>query len=195
MRTRLVALATVVGMLVASSSQAGHHLWKFTELFSNATGTVQYAELFCPANGEAGLGTFTVVSGTNTFNFVTNLPSNTTQNTWALLATSNFAGLAGGVTPDYIIPANFFPTGGGQIKYAGTIDIWNFGALPIDGVNALQRDGSSAPNSPHNFAGQSGSVDANTLVPMLPTWGIVLLIGAVLIAGSGLLRKRGAMPA
>ena len=190
MRNRLALLATVVGLFAATSAQAGHHLWDFTEMFSSANGAAQYVELFTAANDEQGLGPFTVTTGTHTLNFVTNLPTNVTANTWVLIATSNFASLPGGVTPDYICPAGFFPTGGGTLNYASGVDVWNYGAVPTDGVHALARNATTPINSPTNFAGQSGSVNAGAAVPMVQTWGLVLLVGAMLLVGSGLLRKR-----
>jgi hypothetical protein len=190
MRRPLAVLATLAGLVLAVPSQAGHHRWDFTELYSNAGGTVQYVELFSANTGEAGLGPFTVTASGHTFNFVTNLPSSNTANTWCLLATSNFSGLTGGITPDYVIPANFFNTAGGTINYASSADVWAYGAVPVDGVLALQRNGSTAANSPRNFALAAGSVNLSTPVPMLPTWGIVLLVGVLLFAASGLLRRR-----
>src|SRR6185436_1825099 len=97
----------------------------------------------------------------HTFNFVTNLPSNATANTHILVATSGFGALAGGVTPDYVIPANFFATG--------------YGTVPTDGVHSLLQNGSTEVNSPTNFAGNAGSVNLAAAVPMLPRWGILLL--------------------
>ena len=196
MRILIGTIALIVaGSLGATSAQAGHHSWDITELYSNSSGSVQYVELFCPVNGEAGLGPFTLTSTTNTLNFVTNLSSGFTANTWVLCATSNFSSLAGGIPPDYVIPANFFPTAGGTINYAGGADIWNYGAVPTSGILALQRNGSNATNSPRNFAGQSGSVNLGTPVPAAPTWGLLALIGAVLLLSSGLLRRREARTA
>jgi hypothetical protein len=190
MRKRFVAFATVLGMVVASSAHAGHHLWVWSEIFSNASGSVQYMELFTSANLESGVGPFSVTSNTNTFNFVTNLPSATTTNTWILIATSGFQSLAGGITPDYIIPSNFFATGGGTLNYASGVQIWTYGAVPTDGIHALHRDGSTGINAPKNFAGGSGSVNLAQSVPALQTWGLMLLVGALLLMGSGLLRRR-----
>jgi len=194
MRTRplLLVLATVMvaALGLAPSAHAAHHLWSFSEMFSNASGSVQYMELTCPASDEQGVGPFTITSNTHTFNFVTNLPSNATANTFILVATSGFGSLAGGVTPDYIIPANFFATGGGTLNYASGVSTWSYGAVPTDGVHSLLRNGSTAVNSPTNFGGQSGSVNLSTAVPMLPRWGILLLVGALLLAGSGLLVAR-----
>ena len=189
-RTRVAVVAALIGGLVASASpaRAGHHLWKFTQIFSNAAGSVQFAQLFTTDAGENGVGPFTITTDTgHTFNFVTS-PTGSTANTWILVATSNFAGLPGGVMPDYIIPANFFSTGGGSLNYAG-VDTWSYGTVPTDGVRSLMRDGTTPTNSPKNFAGQSGSVNLATATPALPRWGIILLVGCMLVAASGLLRK------
>ena len=188
---RLTHVALVVGLLlgVSSTSQAGHHLWRLTQLFSNAGGTVQFAQLFVNEDNESGVGPFTLTASGHTFNFVTNLPRTTTANTWILVATSNFGALPGAVAPDYIIPANFFSTGGGTMNYAG-IDAWSYGAVPTDGVHSLMRDGSTPVNSAVNFAGQTGSVNlAPPAVPASATWSVAALMGLLLLAASGLLRK------
>ncbi|HTK31992.1 MAG TPA: hypothetical protein VL332_08525 [Candidatus Saccharimonadaceae bacterium] len=191
MRSRFVALAAVVlGLALATSAQAAHHLWVWSEIFSTADGQAQYMELFTSAASEQGVGAFTITSNTHTFNFVTNLPSSATANTWILVATSNFGSFPGGVTPDYIIPASFFATGGGTLNYASGVQIWNYGAVPTDGINALHRDGSTAVNAPHNFAGSSGSVNLAAGVPMMQTWGIFALVGALLLMASGLFRRQ-----
>jgi len=190
MRTGFAAFAILLGILVASTAGAGHHSWDLTEAYSNADGTVQFVELHCPVDGEAGLGPFTLTSTTHTLNFVTSLGSSSTANTWVLCATSGFDALPGGVTPDYVVPANFFPTGGGTLNYASGADVWNYGAVPTDGVLALQRNGSTATNSPTNFGGASGSVDQTLSVPNASMWGVSLLLGAMLLFASGLLRRR-----
>ncbi len=194
MRHRLLISAAVAGLFAATSADAGHHSWDITELYSNSSGSVQYVELFCPVNGEAGLGPFTLTSNTNTLNFVTNLPG-TTANTWVLCATAGFGSIPGGIVPDYIVPANFFPIGGGTINYAGGADIWNYTAVPTDGVLARQRNGTNAANSPRNFAGATGSINLGTPVPATQSWALAALVGAVLLFGSGLLRRREAKPA
>ena len=195
MRHRFLFPVVLAGLLAATSADAGHHSWDFTELYSNASGSVQYVELFCPANGESGLGPFTITTGTNTLNFVTNLPSATTANTWVLCATSGFASIPGGILPDYIVPASFFPVGGGTITYAGGADTWVYSAVPTDGVLARQRNGTNAANSPRNFAGAAGSINLATPVPATQSWALVALVGAVLLAASGLLRRREATAA
>lgn len=190
MRNRLVVLATVLGLVTASSAQAAHHLWAFSEMFSNASGTVQYMEMFCTGANEQNLGTFGITSTTHSMSFLTNLSSGATTNTWILVATSNFASLPGGIAPDYVIPPNFFPTSGGTLNYASGTNTWAYGTVPTDGVTALHRDGSTGPNAPKNFAGGSGSVNAANAVPMVRTWGLIVLVGAMLFMASGLLRRR-----
>ena len=191
MRIRSGVLALVAGLLVAPQAHAGHHLWVFTEAFSNASGSVQYVEMFTAAASENLIGGFDITSGVNTFNFVTNLGTTATAGKSILIATAGFASLAGGVTPDYILPANFISTGGGSLDYASGVQIWTHGALPTDGVHSLLRNGSTAVNSPTNFAGATGSVNLATAVPMVQTWGLIAIVGALLLLASGLLKRDG----
>jgi hypothetical protein len=72
-----------------------------------------------------------------------------------LIATQGFAAL-GIVAPDYIVPNGFFAKDGGTIDFA-RVDAWVHGALPQDD-RSLNRDGSTATNSPLNFAGATGTV-------------------------------------
>ena len=191
MKRRLIALATVVGLVVAASAQAGHHLRDVTEVYSSAGGSVQFIELYTAVNDEQNLGLFNVKAGTNQVNFVTNLPTNLTADTYVLIATAGFGSLPGGVTPDYVLPfTNFVDTGGGTLNYANGTDVWSYGTVPTDGSLSLKRNGSTSVNDPENFAGNQGSVDLTSKLPAAGTWGMVLLVGALLLAASGLLRRR-----
>lgn len=192
MRVRSAVLALVIGLFAASPAMAGHHLWDFTEAFTNGDGTVQFVEMFTAANSEQGVGAFGIAQGPNSFSFVTNLPTATTANTWILVATPGFGSLPGGVTPDYILPAHFLSSGGGTLNYAGGVDVWNYGKLPTDGVTAMLRNGTTAVNSPENFAHQTGSVNVGLSTPGFPRWGLILVVGAMLLLASGLLRRREA---
>jgi len=194
MRNRFVALAALVGLAFATPALAGHHLWTTSEIFSDATGSIQYIELFCPAAGEPNLGAFGMTASAHSFSFVTNLSSSATANTWVLIATSAYAATPGAVTPDYTlptIPGGFFNPAGGTMVYAG-LDTWNYGAVPTDGLHALARNGTTPVNTPTNFAGTTHTINVGTALPMFPTWGLVLLVGALLLAASGLIRKREA---
>src|SRR3954447_8383132 len=154
------ALAAFAVLSTASlTSQASFHLWKFDEVFSNASGTVQFIEMTDPSDFEGSIGGFQVKSSTNTFTVPSNLPTTSTMNHHLLFATSNFASLPGGVAPDFFIPANFFNPAGDFLDWAGGFDHQTFGAIPTDGVTSRTIPGSfTQPNSPTNFAGNSGSV-------------------------------------
>jgi hypothetical protein len=84
------------------------------------------------------------------------------------LATAGFGSLAGGVTPDFTIPSNFFDPAGDHVFYSGAIGNVTFTSAPTDGISSLNYPGgTSAVNSPTNFAGSAGSV--NLPPPIVPT--------------------------
>jgi hypothetical protein len=74
-----------------------------------------------------------------------------------LIGTQGFAAL-GVVAPDYVVPNGFLFTNGGTVNYAENADLWSHPSLPTDGNRALNRNGTTPPNSPLNFAGESGMV-------------------------------------
>jgi hypothetical protein len=200
-RSSLAIAALAAGLLTAvpSTSQAAHHLWRLRQLFTNNTGSVQAVSLFVGDAGETNIGAHGLAVAGHTFSFVNNLPAGSnTVNTWLLVATANFAAQSGGITPDYILPPNFLPLAGGTLTYATpVVDTWIYPALPTDGRNALVRDQQGmnvmvTTNSMVNFAGQTSSVVVPpTPIPATTRTGIVLMVGALLLAGSGLLRFRG----
>jgi Ca2+-binding RTX toxin-like protein len=137
------------------------HLYDINEIFSNADGSIQFIELRVGAsNGESfwtGHNITVTQNGvTHTFTFANDLPSTQTANTSVLLATQGFANL-GVVTPNYIIPNGFLFQGSGQVNFAG-VDVFNYSNLPSNGTSSLGVGNVSGPNSPTNFAGQTGSV-------------------------------------
>lgn len=169
--------ASVLGLLIvtlcftlfadAGKAEAGSHLWRVQELFSNPDGTIQFIEMkeCCGASSEVGLNGKWVQSAASGLQYV--FPENLTGDTSdrrLLLATAGFAALPGAPMPDHIIPDNFFSTN------ADTITYWMYGAatltfasgeLPSDGLNSLDRSGTTAVNSPTNYAGETGSVDVS----------------------------------
>jgi hypothetical protein len=182
----------------ATAALAGEHTWDVNEVFSDASGNIQFVELW-EANGTPGE---TAVDGntmsSNTKSFVISGPSLVapTTNKFFLMATPGFAALAGAPTPDRIIPAGsvpFFATGGDTIMYQPW-DSWTFGAVPTDGVNSLDRISGVGANSPTNYAGVTGSVNANVLatpaVPSLPGWGLIAVGTSLLLAGLLVARAR-----
>ncbi|MCA9283742.1 MAG: hypothetical protein KDA22_00905 [Phycisphaerales bacterium] len=146
----------------ASSAAAGSHLWEFSEVYSNADGSIQFIELHVPVNagGETFVGgkSITSLSTGNSFTFPNNLNGNTAFK-YLLLATPDFAALPGAPAPDFTIPAGFLNANGDTLKYH-VYDTWTFGALPNDCIQSLDRDGSTGMNTPTNFPGVSGMVDA-----------------------------------
>lgn len=161
----LAAVAVTLG--ASSAAHAGSHSWRIHEIFSNADGTIQFIEMeeCCGSSVETALGGKWIRSAAtgNQFDFPASI-SGDTANQYLLLATAGFAALPGAPTPDYIISDNFFATGGDTLTYwmyPPATMTFGAGALPLDGINSLDRDGTTGLNSPTNFAGVTGTVDAS----------------------------------
>lgn len=190
---------TLLAFFITTTStvQASFHKWEITELFSNADGSIQYIELFTVADGQELLNTdpdVAQLSSTSTDGLTTNLmatfpndlPSDLTADRNFLIATSGFEALVGAVTPDYIMPDGFLFIDGGTVDFADMFSPVNtviHGALPIDGTLSLNVDLNTSTispgtNSPTNFAGDTGSIDASAVVPVP---------AAVWLFGSGLI--------
>ena len=158
MKKLFICLAFLAA-LRAAPARASFHLWKFSEAFSNADGSVQFIEMLDPADGEEFVSGIQLKSNAHTFSVPANLPSALTANHHMLFATAGFGSLPGGVPPDYIIPANFFSPAGDTLIWAGGLDSKTFGPIPTDGTHSLTLPGATTGvNSPTNFAGQAGSV-------------------------------------
>ena len=196
---------TLLAFIISSTSTAyaDFHKWEISELFSNADGSIQFIEMFSQADGQELLNTSPDVAQlsstdgliTNSMTFPNDLPSDLTGNKFFLIATSGFAGLAGAVTPDYIMSDGFLFTVGGTVTFADMFDALNtviHGALPTDGTLSLNVDLntstiSTGTNSPTNFAGATGSIDASAVVPVPPA---VWLFGSGLIGMVAVARRR-----
>lgn len=197
---RALALLALTTMLVAAGpASAKNHLWKFTELFSNADGTIQYIEMqeCCGSDVEVQMASADLVSNGHVYQFPNNLVG-PTAHTWILIATAGFAALPGAPTPDFILPDGFFDPAGDTLRYRFGTDVVTIdaGELPTDGVHSLERVGFSGSNfevgvnSPINFAGDTGSVS----IPPVPTGAplaIVVGLGGALVASAlAALRRR-----
>src|SRR5215467_2231989 len=179
-------LATALA-LFAGVASAEFHTYQIKQIFSNASGTVQFIvmhesmgssiEYFWMGNH---LRSF-AASGNKDFVFPNNLPVQqsmcnpyygcgdsmmsmmpvmpmvTSTANTDVLIATQGFAALGIVTPDYVIPNGFIPVGGGSINYAG-VDQVTFGPLPTDGVTAINRGGAMTPNVASNLAGQSASV-------------------------------------
>ena len=156
--------------LVSSAAFANFHTFVVDEVYSDATGTVQYVVLqeASVSNNEDLFATQRItrtIAGAQfkAFVFPNDLPSKATASKYVLIATQSFAAL-GVITPDYIVPDGFVPISNGLIDFA-TVDEISYTALPTDGGNALYRDGTRRQNVAKNFAGQTASVGPAVAAP------------------------------
>ena len=164
----------VVFISGTSVAHATFHRWEITELFSNADGSIQFIELFeTKGDIEQNLlftdgAELSSTDGltTNSMTFPSDLPSIDTANKFFLIATAGFEGLAGAVTPDYIMADGFLFTGGGTVNFGPGVSFLPHGALPTDGILSFITAGGTGTNSPTNFAGDTGSIDASAVVPV-----------------------------
>jgi hypothetical protein len=161
--TCFACCATLMFLLMAASSaQAAFHLYRISQIFSNADGTVQFITLITADDGEYQWGGQSITStgskGGGILVFPTDLPRHATALKSVLIATQGFADLHI-VTPDFLVPSNFISTGSGSLNFAGVHTVtWVAGELPTDGVHALSALGNVVPNLAENFAGQTASV-------------------------------------
>lgn len=176
-------VACLVLLLCATAPAVGGvHLWRVKEIFSNASGTIQFIEIAtcCGSTTENFLGGHVLQSNTHSFTFPSNVAGET-LNKHVLLATSGFAALAGAPTPDHIIADNFFSTDADTITFSvyDTL-VFPSGKLPTNGTTSLNKDPDDASdttfaarNSPTNFADQTGVVTAVSGPPAVPdgSWG------------------------
>ena len=187
---RAVCLAATT-ILMSSVATAFFHTFEVEQVFSTADGSIQFVIMTTTFNGE-NLSSGVQFSSTDSvgdkkvFTFTKNLPSAATAGKRILIATQSFAAL-GLVTPDFVIPDQFIPTGAGSVGDAFSMLAWSAGELPTDGVNALYVKNnvkSVKANLATNFAGQTGSVIAPP--PALSFQGIWWAAPAMSESGWGL---------
>jgi hypothetical protein len=181
-------------MCLPGVARAGQHTWDVNEVFSNADGTVQFIELreANGTNGETGVGNQTMFSATGPKSFAIGAGAVVapTGNKFYLLGTAAFQALPGAPPVDATIPAGvlpfFFVPAGDTVTY-GPYDSLAFpGGIPTDGIESFSEGGIVATNSPTNYAGTTGSVDASGPPPQVPssstgTW----LVGLGLLMAAG----------
>ena len=140
--------------------------WRFSEVFSNADGSVQFIELRSQGadEGQASGAQIRSTSTGKKLSLTENL-SGTTLNKKFLLATVGFGSLPGAVAPNFLttpLPAGFFNPNGDTLTLTHhvTIDSRAFPAIPIDGVTSVHFPaGNFATNTPTNFSDQWGSIN------------------------------------
>jgi len=189
-RARLFFALFFAVVLVPSVAPAAFHLWTIRELYTNASGSVQFIELFTGSSGQQFTNSQVIqvteqaTGMTHTFMFPSDTP-NPTDNHAILIATSNLQSL-GGPAPDFpTLQAGFLFSGASTIEFLGTNQgAISYPGLPTDGTHSLGIPGNTTQvNSPQNYAGTVGSV------PEPVTWSLLSLGGLVICF---LLRRRAA---
>jgi hypothetical protein len=180
-----VALA-VWTLTVATPAWARFHLWDIQEVFSNEAGTIQFIELSTTSAGQQllrghGISVQDDTEILSQFDFLSNLAAGTANKSF-LVGTQSLADLAGGVTPDYIIPAGFIDLADAILVDFAGVDTFLLAGLPLDGMNSLDRSGLSNTATPVNYAGETG------IVPE-PGTGLLMMTG---LMGLALRRRRNA---
>jgi len=168
---------TVSLSLIAPAAFAGAHTWDIWEVFSNASGTIQFVEMKDPiGTAEDFIGGHQIRGNpSGALYTIANSLSGATNNKFWLVATPAFAALPGAPVPDEIKPSGFlFAVSDTSVDYVSLDTMtWAAGALPLDGIHSLQRPGMnlapvSVVNSPTNFHGDTGSVNAAPPIPGVP---------------------------
>ena len=171
-------LASVLA-LTATAAMAEFHTFQIDEIFSDASGTLQYVVMHEAFNmdGETfwmGNSLTTTHGGvTNTFVFPQNLPGGTcdvygcdpapTANKRVLIATQGFAALG---TYPRLCNAERLHSDGGRYAQLRRGRSGELRGAATDGVTAVNRNGVMEPNNTTNFAGQSASVAAAPAVDL-----------------------------
>lgn len=166
-----ICLAAV--LLVASAANAGIHTWDVQEVFSNSDGTIQFVELIDNGTGgnELNVGNGSITTTLQgTISWSNGPVAGPTNGRSYLIATPAFAALPGAPTPDVIVaPANvpIFDNTGDTVGF-GSFDSLTFGATPTNGIDSIDDVSGVGANTPTNYAGTSGSVDASSGSPTVP---------------------------
>jgi hypothetical protein len=147
-------------LLWAQAAGASFHLVSITEVYSDASGNVQYVVLQALTGGQQFLAGRHIATSqgasTHTFTFPANLPGDTVGRKF-LIATQAFADL-GLVTPDYVVPNGFFFQTNASVNYGDGASTVAYGSLPTDGIHAIDRLGNVVKTTPTNFAGASAAI-------------------------------------
>jgi len=183
---------SIAAFFSATSATAGIHTWDVVEVFSNSDGTIQYIELLDVGTGgtETGVGNGSLTSNSQSFSWSQGAVVGPTNGRRYLIATAAFAALPGAPTPDVIIPpANvpfFSPALGDTVSFNGQDSLaFLAGVVPTNGLDSFDESAGVATNSPENYAGTTGSVDASGApgVPSASAMILVLLLASLIAIG------------
>jgi hypothetical protein len=168
-RARWILASVTLLTAYTPSAKAAFHLWQITQLYSNASGTLQFIEMQdLPSNDPFGFQnsvngmSIQIVSGVNSNTFT--IPGSPTLggntiNHHLLFGTAGIQA-AGGPAPDFTLPDNFLFTGGGTINYFAIGSGTSYTALPSNGVSSYSFPGGSTivTNVATNYSGAFGTV-------------------------------------
>ena len=160
---RTLASGTMLGaaLALATPAQAAFHLWNICEVYTDASGSLQFIEFFTTFGFQQSVGAQTIFvtnaanTVTHSFTIPAHLPSDSASHAF-LIGTAGITNF-GAPTPNYIIPTNFFFNDGGRIKFFGA-NSGPYTALPTDGSLSRTWAGGNAVNTPQNFAGTVGQI-------------------------------------
>ena len=170
---RMRAIFLLSLLLISTWSQAAFHIVQINEVYSNASGSVQFIEITMLAGGQNFFTgqtlTSTQGSNVNSFTFQKNL-ANATAGDTVLIGTTGYAALPGVPAPDFTVPNGFIFTSNVTINFAG-VDFVTYATIPTDGTLSVNRSGATATNSPRNNARVAGTVvlASTATVPAAPT--------------------------
>ncbi len=186
MKTRALALIASAAFLTPNA-HAGFHLWALSELYTNADGSVQFLEFTTTfgsqqfvAGQQVQLQMISPASVLNTFTIPTNLPSDSTNKKF-LIGTANLQALYG-VTPDFVITANFLAVAGGfsnkTISFFGTNSLLSLTNLPLNGTQSLNYPTGTVNSTvtATNFAGVNSSPIPEPVTASLVGLGVLALL-------------------
>lgn len=162
----------MVGLTLCASlpANAAFHLWNIREVYTDASGTLQFIEFFSSFGNQQFVNgqqiRITSPTGTNTFTISGNLPADSANRAF-LIGTAGITNF-GAPRPDYVIPSNFIFPAGGTITFFGA-NSGAYTALPTDGSLSRTWGAGNAVNSPQNFNNQSGTIVANVNSPPFVT--------------------------
>ena len=195
LRSLCIGLASFA---ITAQANAGSHLWRFSEFYSSPDTRIQFIEMEEIGGSNLETGIEFHWFETSVFNhnhsqlLGTPLPVGTAYKKF-LVGSQSYASLPGVPAPDYILPDGVLHPSGDTIHW------WFYQTLvippntmPADGTNSLHLISaanpglgfSTGPNSPTNFAGQTGTVvlPFEAVVPASSRLGLVASIALLLLA-------------
>ena len=190
---RIASLFVATWLLTPAPVLSFAHLWEIQEVYTNATGSVQFVEFFTDSgSGEIFMSGQTLswdINGapqnTMTFSNATATDgtadlSGSTLNKSVLIGTANLATLYG-IVPDYIIPANFLTRGAANsVIFSASGDRVNLANLPTDGIMSLNGLVHNSTNTainpqatPTNFAGDTVTIPEPGIAGLIVLGGVL----------------------